>query len=313
MPLKFLKSVTGLFNKTTHKITGGISALFTNKKLDAEILEELESLLLSADLGPAITQRIIDKISQKRFSKEITQQEVEQVISQQVYTSLEPCQQEFKLSTIAIEGRGQPLTVVVMCGVNGNGKTTSIAKLAKHIMQQGYAVAVAACDTFRAAAVEQLQIWGDRVNCPVIVADNEKADPASVAYRAMQYALANDTDILFIDTAGRLHNQTNLMAELSKITTTIEKLLGRAPDYNMLVLDATIGQNAYLQVEEFQKHAGINGMIITKLDGSAKAGVVVGIAEKFSIPIYFLGTGESSEDINIFDAQVFADSLVSRV
>lgn len=313
MSLNFFKSVKNIFSKTSRKIGGGISAIFTNRKLDAEVLEDLEALLISADLGPGITDKIIQKISSKKYDKNITPEMVEEIIGEQIYSSLAPCEKTFELSSQAINGSSKPLTVIVMCGVNGNGKTTSIAKLANHIIKQGYKVSVAACDTFRAAAVEQLQIWSERVNCPIIVADNPKADPASVAYRAVKSALENEDDVLFIDTAGRLHNQTNLMAELRKIISTIEKLIGRAPDYSMLVLDATIGQHAYMQVEEFQKEAGVNGLIVTKLDGSAKAGVVVGLAEKFTLPIYFLGTGETSEDITPFDAQKFAKDLVLRV
>lgn len=303
MASSFFSAIKSLLTKTSANFTSKLSQLFRSKKPSQELLDELEALLLTSDLGPKVTQDIIKQIAAQKFEGDILQEQVESVIAAKLYDSLKQCEAKLQLN--------DGLTVIVMCGVNGNGKTTSIGKVASHFVKQGKKVAIAACDTFRAAAVEQLEVWGKRSGCTVIRADNAKADPASVAYRAAQYSLTNNVDILLIDTAGRLHNQANLMSELTKIIATVQKVTNKAPEHIWLVLDATVGQHAHLQVVEFQKYAGINGLIITKLDGTAKAGVVVGLAEIFKLPIYFLGTGETLEDIASFDAKAFAGSLIS--
>jgi fused signal recognition particle receptor len=199
--------------------------------------------------------------------------------------------------------------VVLVCGVNGVGKTTTIGKLAAHYQAQGKKVAIAACDTFRAAAVNQLSNWAVRANA-LLITGTESADPASVAFRAMEESIKQSIDILFIDTAGRLHNKKNLMDELSKIVKVIKKIDKNAPAHSILVIDAVTGQNAYNQVELFHNATDLTGLIITKLDGSAKAGVVVGAIQKFSLPIYFIGIGEQINDLKIFERKAFANSLV---
>jgi fused signal recognition particle receptor len=199
--------------------------------------------------------------------------------------------------------------VIVMVGVNGNGKTTTIGKIAKQLKNDGKSVMLAACDTFRAAAVEQLKVWAERTNCP-IVTGKEQADPASVAYSALEQAKTDGHDVLLIDTAGRLQNKANLMEELVKIIRVLKKLDETVPHQILLVLDATTGQNAFKQVQIFKEMVNISGLIVTKLDGTAKGGVVVGLADKFRLPIYAIGVGESVEDLHAFDAQSFARNLV---
>jgi fused signal recognition particle receptor len=290
-------------SKTSEKVSGGISDIFTKQKLDAESLEALEDLLITTDIGVATSARIIDELSKTRLDKNITPEEVRHVVASQIEAVLSPV-----TKPLTPDASHRP-HVVLVCGVNGNGKTTTIGKLAKRYSDEGKKVMIAACDTFRAAAVEQLDVWAERAGCPIIKGE-ENADPASVAYQALERARETGADILLIDTAGRLHNKANLMEELQKIRRVIGKLDETAPHDTVLVLDATTGQNAHNQVKTFKEAVTLTGLIITKLDGTAKGGVVVGLAEAFKIPLHAIGVGESIEDLKAFDAREFAESLV---
>lgn len=288
--------------KSSSKISNGIDYIFFKKKLDHQTLENLEDLLIESDIGSKVASDLADSLRKMKFDKEVEAAVIKEQLAELINKSLEVNNAEFALVNGA-------LNVVLVCGVNGNGKTTTIGKLAAHYINQGKKVAIAACDTFRAAAVEQIQVWAERSGAQIFVGA-ENSDPASVAYKAMQQAVADGTDILFIDTAGRLHNHKNLMAELEKITNVIKKIDPSAPHYRMLVIDATTGQNAYNQVEEFVKLVGVNSIVITKLDGTAKAGVIVGITQKYRVPVHFIGVGEKIEDLQSFKPREFARHLV---
>ena len=290
-------------SKTSTKIVQGLDNILHKRKLDEETAEELEELLISAELGVETSQYIVTQLVEKfRFNKEISEVEIKQTLAQLITSILSPlANQEISFNT--------KLKILIMCGVNGNGKTTSIAKFANYYKQQGKSIMLAACDTFRAAAVDQLVIWAERLNIPIITGlDN--ADPASIAYKAIREAIANNIDLLLIDTAGRLHNKEYLMAELAKIIKVIKKSDDEISSEIILVLDATTGQNAIVQLEAFQKINKLDGLIITKLDGSAKGGVIIAIARKYQIPILALGVGESIDDLRPFSAQNFAEALV---
>lgn len=288
--------------QSSQKLTSGITTLFTHRRLDAAALEDLEDLLLMADLGVTATQKIIADLSRDKFDKEVTPEEVKEHLAQSMAAILEPVARPLVLTD------AKPHVVLVV-GVNGSGKTTTIAKLAKQWTDQGLQVAAAAGDTFRAAAVEQLKVWGQRLNMPV-ESRPIGADAAALAFDAYEKSRARGDDVLLIDTAGRLHNNQNLMAELEKIRKVLEKIDGAAPHTCLQVLDATIGQNTHAQVDIFRKIAHVDGLIMTKLDGSAKGGVVVSLAEKFQLPIYALGVGEGSDDLKPFTPNEFACSLL---
>lgn len=293
---------TGL-TRSSSRLTDGIGGIFTRRRLDDEALEELEDLLITADLGPTTAARLTASLAKTRFGKEVTPEEVRAALAADITAILEP---------IAL-----PLTpdtarrphVILMVGVNGSGKTTTIGKLAAQYRAAGRTVLLAAGDTFRAAAVSQLQIWGERTGCPVIVG-KPGADAAGLAYEALEQARANNTDILLIDTAGRLQNKTDLMAELQKIVRVLRKLDPEAPHSCVLVLDATTGQNAHSQIEIFRQLAEITGLIVTKLDGTARGGVLVALAENFALPVHAIGVGEQIDDLRPFAADAFARSLM---
>ncbi|HJD55980.1 MAG TPA: signal recognition particle-docking protein FtsY [Rickettsia endosymbiont of Pyrocoelia pectoralis] len=289
-------------SKTSDKISDGIDKIFYKKKLDGETLEELEELLISSDMGTFVVAKIIDEFKSVKFDKEIDGLEVKESLANLI-------EQQLLKSEIPFNLEKNKLNVVLVCGVNGAGKTTTIGKLAAIYSAQGKKVAVAACDTFRAAAINQLSSWVDRAGA-LLITGEESADPASVAYRAMEESVKQNIDILFIDTAGRLHNKKNLMDELTKIVKVIKKVDDNAPTHSILVIDAITGQNTYNQVEHFNDATNLTGLIVTKLDGSAKAGVIVGVVQKFNLPIYFIGIGEKLEDLKIFDRHDFAKSLV---
>lgn len=290
-------------DKSSHLIGGGISGIFTKRKLDAEALEELEELLIMADLGVTTAAAITSRIAKNRFDKEISPEEIKTALAQEVTALLEP------VTIPLVIPEGNAPHVIVMVGVNGNGKTTTIGKLARQLKDEGKSVMLAACDTFRAAAVEQLTVWADRNDCPIITG-KEQADPASVAYNALEAAKAQAVDVLLIDTAGRLQNKANLMEELVKIIRVLKKLDETMPHQILLVLDATTGQNAFKQVQIFKDMVNITGLIVTKLDGTAKGGVVVGLADNFKLPIHAIGVGEGIEDLHAFEAGSFARNLV---
>jgi fused signal recognition particle receptor len=289
--------------KSTKKVAESITGLFTKKKLDQQTLDELEDALIQADLGVTVAARLVEKLGKERFGKEVTDEEVRAAFADDIAEILRPV-----ATSLAIDSARKPFVVLVV-GVNGSGKTTTIAKLANLYKSEGRKVMLAAGDTFRAAAVEQLKIWGDRAGVPVIAKDTG-ADAAGLAYEALERAKAEGCDVLLIDTAGRLHNKSNLMDELAKIVRVIRKLDPDAPHSCLLVLDATTGQNAHAQVETFKALSPVDALVVTKLDGSAKGGVLVALAEKFGLPVVAVGVGEGIDDLRPFEARAFARGLM---
>jgi fused signal recognition particle receptor len=288
-------------SRSSAKLADGITGIFTKRKLDQEMLDELEELLIQADLGAGTAARIVAEFGRTRFGKEVAPEEVRAALAGEIAKILEPVAQPL--------APGHKPAVVLVVGVNGSGKTTTIGKLAKLWRDEGRRVLIAAGDTFRAAAVEQLQIWGERVGAPV-VAKGAGADPAGLAYEALERARAEGFDILLIDTAGRLHTKANLMEELKKVIRVLRKLDESAPHHCLLVLDATTGQNALAQVETFKSMVEVTGLVVTKLDGTAKGGVLVALADKFKLPVHAIGVGESAEDLRPFSADAFARGLM---
>ena len=289
--------------RSSNKLGGGIGSIFTKRKLDAESLEELEELLIASDLGVSTSAKLAGGLKKERFPKDAGPEEVRAALAEDVEEILNPVAQPLAVRTDA-----KPHIVLVV-GVNGSGKTTTIGKLGKQYADQGYKVQFAAGDTFRAAAVEQLQIWGERTGCPV-TSKETGADAAGLAYDAVAKAQKDGADLLLIDTAGRLHNKNNLMAELQKVVRVIKKLAPDAPHDVLLVLDATTGQNALSQVETFKELVNVTGLTVTKLDGSARGGVLVALAEKYGLPVHAVGVGETAEDLRPFSARAFARSLM---
>lgn len=290
-------------SRSSAKLTSGITDLFRKRKLDDEALEELEELLISADLGVATAAKLTASLAKSRFNQDVTAEEVRTALAEEAAKILAPVAQ-----TIAIHQAHKP-HVILVCGVNGSGKTTTIAKLGGLFKRVGFDVILAAGDTFRAAAIEQLQIWGERIGAAVI-AKPLGSDAAGLAFDAFQHARAKRADILIIDTAGRLQNRADLMGELQKIVRALKKVDENAPHDTILVLDATVGQNAHSQVETFRDMVNVTGLVMTKLDGSAKGGVVVALADKFGLPVHAVGVGETLEDMRPFDADAFARSLM---
>jgi len=289
--------------RSTARLTEGLGALFTKRKLDDAALEELEELLISADLGVAAARRIIDSFRRTRFGREVTQDEIRAALAEEIAAILAP------VAVPLIPEPEHAPHVVLVVGVNGTGKTTTIAKLAALWKGEGLSPLLVAGDTFRAAAVEQLRVWGERIGCPV-VSGADGADPAGLAFDALKRAREQSADVLLIDTAGRLHNKADLMAELAKVVRVLRKLDPSAPHSVLLVLDATTGQNALQQVRVFREMCEVTGLVVTKLDGSAKGGVVVALAQEFGLPVHAVGVGERAEDLRPFEAKAFARSLV---
>lgn len=289
--------------RTSAKLGGGIIGLFTKRKLDEATLEELEELLIQADLGVKTSAKLTANLARERFEKEVTSEEVRQAFADDIAEILTPV-----ALPLTLDPANRPHVVLVV-GVNGTGKTTTIGKLAKQFRDQGKKVMLAAGDTFRAAAVEQLKIWGERTGAPVI-AGPENCDAASLAFDALKQAKAEGADVLLIDTAGRLHNKAALMDELKKVIRVITKLEPSAPHSTVLVLDATTGQNAHAQVETFREMVNVTGLVMTKLDGTARGGVVVALADAFGLPVHAVGVGEGADDLRPFDANSFARNLM---
>jgi fused signal recognition particle receptor len=289
--------------RSTNKLSDGLTTILVKRRLDARALEDLEELLIGADLGVATAAKLAAHLGKTRFDKDIDPAEVRRALANDIAAILAPVAKPLVLDP--------PLKprVVLVVGVNGSGKTTTIGKLAKMYRGQGHAVMLAAGDTFRAAAIEQLQAWGQRADCPVI-AKTAGADAAGLAYEALETARRQGSDLLLIDTAGRLHNKADLMAELQKIIRVLRKLDPEAPHDVLLVLDATTGQNAHAQVETFKSLVAVTGLVVTKLDGSARGGVLVALAERFGLPVHAIGVGESVDDLRPFDAGDFARSLL---
>jgi fused signal recognition particle receptor len=290
-------------NRSSTKLTTGIVGIFTKRKLDEAALQELEELLIAADLGPATAARLTGGLAKTRFNQEITPEEVRTVLAQEIATILAPVARPLELDP------ARKPHVILVVGVNGTGKTTTIGKLAQRFREEGRRVMLAAGDTFRAAAIEQLTIWAERTGAAV-VAREAGADAAGLAYDALAKARAEGVDVLLIDTAGRLHNKADLMAGLQKIIRVLRKLDADAPHSCLLVLDATTGQNAHQQVDIFRQMTDVTGLVVTKLDGTARGGVVVALAERFRLPVHAIGVGESADDLKPFEAESFARSLM---
>lgn len=289
-------------SRSSSSIGQGITDLFTKRKLDAGTLEDFEDVLIRADLGLAVSTRIVEAVGKGRYGKEITGDEVKAILAEEVTKSLAPVAQP-----LVIDRTKKPF-VLLMVGVNGAGKTTTIGKLASKFTAEGLSIMLAAGDTFRAAAIEQLQVWGQRVGAPVVTRP-QGADAAGLVFDALEEATKSSCDLLMIDTAGRLQNRTELMAELEKVIRVIRKKDAAAPHAVLLVLDATVGQNALSQVEIFGKTAGVTGLVMTKLDGTARGGILVALAEKCGLPIHFIGVGEGIDDLEPFDAAEFGRAI----
>ena len=274
------------------------------RALNDEMVESLEELLITSDMGVETSLRVASNMAAGRFGKKLSSSEIKDLLSDEITNILEPVAKPMPLYKKTPQ-------VVLVVGVNGSGKTTTIGKLASQFKAAGKSVIIAAGDTFRAAAVEQLQVWGDRAGVPVLTAP-EGSDPASLSFEAMQKAQDEGADLLMIDTAGRLQNRQDLMEELAKIVRVIRKKDQTAPHNTLLVLDATTGQNALNQVEHFKNISDVSGLIMTKLDGTAKGGVLVALADKFQLPIHAIGVGEKIDDLQPFDPKEFADALIGR-
>lgn len=285
--------------KSSSRLSSGISDIFTKRKIDDATLEELEELLITSDMGVKASSKIVDSLSRVRVDKSGEPEEIRTRITDVVSNILKPCEKDF-----AIEGSP---CVILMVGVNGAGKTTTVGKLAARF--RGKKVSFIAADTFRAAAVEQLSVWGERNNIRVIKGA-PGCDAAGLCFDGLQEALRQNDDIVFIDTAGRLQNKTGLMDELRKIVKVIKKVIPEAPHHTLLCLDATTGHNALEQVKAFKQMVEVNGLVVNKLDGTAKGGILIAIAEEYPTPIYFIGVGESIDDLDKFNAEEFALNLM---
>lgn len=288
--------------KSSDRLGDGIKSILTKRKLDQETVDELEELLITSDLGVETAGYLANALAKERMNQDVSVEEVKEFLANSISEILQPIAKPLEI-------KPKRPHVVLIVGVNGSGKTTTIGKLAKLWQDQGLTVHMAAGDTFRAAAVEQLQVWGKRLNVPVLTRPHG-ADAAGLAYDALVNAKEAQADVLLIDTAGRLHNKTGLMEELKKIVRVLSKVDPEAPHSTVLILDATTGQNAHNQVQTFHDMVGLTGLVMTKLDGTARGGVVVALARKFNIPIHALGVGETVEDLRPFTPTDFARNLV---
>jgi fused signal recognition particle receptor len=300
----FFSSLTRSLKRTRSQFSEGLANLFLGKKvIDEQLLEDIETQLLVADVGVNATQKIVQAITARVKRNELSSPDaLVETLKQELKTILTPVEQ-----ALPIEDTHKPF-VILMVGINGAGKTTTIGKLAKRLQNEGKSVMLAAGDTFRAAAVEQLQVWGER-NQIAVISQHSGADSASVIYDALEAAKARKIDVLIADTAGRLHTQSNLMEELKKIKRVMGKIDGTAPHEIMLILDAGTGQNALRQAQQFHEAVGVTGITITKLDGTAKGGIIFSLAETMRLPIRFIGVGEAIDDLQTFDTQAFVDAL----
>ena len=289
--------------RSSERLNAGINTIFNRRRLDDAALLELEELLIASDMGTGIAAEVTEELRRTRFNQEVSPEEVRGALAEEVIRLVEPVMKPLRLDL------GRKPFVILVVGVNGSGKTTTIAKLAKQYRDAGHDVMLAAGDTFRAAGVEQLQIWGERTGCRVITRP-AGSDAAGLAYEAFEQARDEGSEILLIDTAGRLHNKTNLMSELQKMVRVLKKVDPQAPHSVLLVLDATTGQNAHAQAEIFREMVGVTGIVMTKLDGTARGGVLVSLAEKYGIPIHAIGVGETADDLRPFEARAYARSLV---
>jgi fused signal recognition particle receptor len=288
--------------RTSSSLGTAVADLVTKRKLDSAMLEDIEDVLLRADLGTEVAARIAEAVGAGRYDKAISADDVKNVVATEVEKVLAPV-----AKPLAIDDAQKPFVILVV-GVNGSGKTTTIGKLAAKFSSEGRSVMLAAGDTFRAAAIEQLKVWGERTKSPV-TAGAQGSDSASLAFNALSAAREQKRDVLLIDTAGRLQNKAELMNELEKIVRVIKKIDASAPHAVLLVLDATVGQNALSQVEAFHRTAGVTGLVMTKLDGTARGGILVALAERFKLPVHFIGVGESIDDLAAFTARDFAQAI----
>jgi fused signal recognition particle receptor len=289
-------------SRTASSLSDSLTGVFTKRRLDSETVAQLEEALIRADVGAGLAAKLAGEVARGRYDREISEGEVRALLARAISAVLAPV-----AKPLVIDAAKKPF-VILVAGVNGTGKTTTIGKLAARLNADGHRVVLAACDTFRAAAIEQLRIWGDRARAEV-VARAPGADAAGLAFDALQKAKADNADVLLIDTAGRLQNKAGLMAELEKVTRVLKKQDETAPHAAVLVLDATTGQNALAQVEAFRAAMPLSGLIMTKLDGTAKGGILAAIAERFQLPIHYIGVGEAAGDLQPFDAGAFADAL----
>ena len=300
--MSWLKKLTAGLSKTSAKVTASLSSLLGRPAIDAASIEEVEDALIAADLGTRVAARLAEGVRKHKFDGEVTAPALAAALADGITDILEP---------VAVPLRIDPSRsphVVLLVGVNGSGKTTTAGKLAQQWRGEGRSVTLAAGDTFRAAAIEQLKVWGERTGTEV-VAGEQGGDAAALAYQAMEMAKGKGTDVLIIDTAGRLQNRSELMDELGKIVRVIRKLDETAPHDSVIVLDGTVGQNALSQVGAFREVADVSGLIVTKLDGSAKGGVVITLAESFGLPVHAVGVGEGADDLQPFEARDFANAL----
>lgn len=292
----------GGLQRSSSALTRNVAAILTRRRLDAEALDELEEALIAADLGVRTAAKLTGRLRTERFGRDVTDEEVREALAGYVAEALAPV-----AAPLVVDG-ARPF-VILVAGVNGTGKTTTIGKLAAQFARDGKKVGLVAGDTFRAAAIEQLQIWGERAGAPVFTAA-AGADPAGLAFDALQQAQRQGLDVLLVDTAGRLHNKGALMDELRKVVRVLQKVDPSAPHARVLVLDATTGQNAHRQVELFAEAIDLTGLVVTKLDGSARGGVVVALAEAFQLPVHAVGVGEGIDDLRPFEAKAFARALL---
>lgn len=304
-PSWFQRLASGL-KRSSDQLTGGIAAVFTKRRLDNAMLDELEDILIRSDFGVDMASSVTEALRRDRFDRDISTDEVRELLADEVTRALVPVARP-----LMIDADKKPF-VVLMVGVNGSGKTTTIGKLASMYAGEGKSVMLAAGDTFRAAAIEQLQVWGQRTGAPV-VARAAGSDASALAFDALTEARAQGRDILIIDTAGRLQNRDELMGELEKIIRVIKKIDPSAPHATLLTLDATTGQNALNQVEIFGRRAGVTGLVMTKLDGTARGGILVAIAKKYGLPVHFIGVGEGIDNLEPFAAGDFAKAIVGEV
>ncbi|HUV32341.1 MAG TPA: signal recognition particle-docking protein FtsY [Devosiaceae bacterium] len=301
----WLGRLTSGLRKSSDSLTGNIAAVFTKRRLDAQTLDDLQDVLVQADLGVETAAAITGALRRDRFDKEISENELRTVLADEIEKALAPVARPLE-----IDPDLHP-HVILMVGVNGSGKTTTIGKLAAKLKAEGRSVMLAAGDTFRAAAIEQLEIWGERSGVPV-VARPAGSDASGLVFDAVTRAVAEGTDVLIVDTAGRLQNREELMAELEKIIRVMRKVIAGAPHSVLLTLDATTGQNALNQVEIFGQRAGVTGLVMTKLDGTARGGILVAVANRFGLPVNFIGVGETIDDLHAFKARDFARAITGE-
>ncbi len=301
--MNWFKRLTGGLNKTASGIKKSIGSIFKGNKLDVSKIEDLEDQLISCDIGLDVSEKLVSQLKSEKFSSDASEDEILLKLSSGINKILSPVSKPLE-----INDNFKP-HVIVLVGVNGTGKTTTAGKMAAQFKDQGKTVLLSACDTFRAAAIEQLEVWAKRAEVEIISGE-QGSDPAALAYKSLVKAIDEKIDVLIIDTAGRLQVKNELMEELKKITRVLGKKLEGSPHDRIIVLDGATGQNAHSQVTEFSKAVDISGLIITKLDGSAKGGIVVSLADKFTIPIHYVGVGESLEDLDHFDAQEYSRAIV---